>query len=223
MDLGFLAGMTGLTNLTLNLEPITDLEALRPLTRLKVLNLSYCSKLKDISAVADMPELEELDLDGTAVTSLEVLRGHNRLISLSLNNLKVTDLSPLADCDYSWAEEHGGVNLAIDNDRLKDFSFMSAVPRFNWMGMGGINPDKWTDAVSSSRIQGIYSSGFKQDQLERFLEQHPELEELHIQDCRQLKDLSMLANMPNLRYVYAPRKMEGSIEGTGHSFQVEYK
>ena len=222
IDLAFLNDLPGLDNLTIGMEPITDIEALRSLTGLKILKLSYCAKLKDISAITDMPDLEELQLDGTGVTSLDSIRGHNKLRCLSLNNLKITDLSPLAECDYAWAEACGGMSLSIDNTAIKDWSFLSRVPKIEWMGMGGINPDYWMDAVSSSQIRGIYCSSFNQDQLVRFLEQHPEIEELHIQDCRQIRDLSMLAGMPNLRFAFLSDKQMKMIEGTDYRFEVNH-
>ena len=220
MDLSFLSGLSGLTNLTLAAEPITDLEALRPLTRLMKLNVSHCTKLKDISAIADMPELEELQLNNTAVTSLEPLRGHTKIMRLDLNGLRITDLDILGELDYAWAEEHGGMNLSLSDERIRDFSFMSAIPKFSWLGIANLKPALWMDAVSSAQIRSIYCSAFTQDQLVQFLEQHPELEQLHIQDCKQVKDVSMLDSMPNLEYVFLSDRMKKTMEGTEHRFEI---
>ena len=54
----------------------------------------------------------------------------------------------------------------------------------------------------------------------QFLEQHPELEQLHIQDCKQVKDVSMLDSMPNLEYVFLSDKMKKTMEGTEHRFEI---
>ncbi|MBP5727612.1 MAG: hypothetical protein J6Y48_11120, partial [Clostridia bacterium] len=153
MDLSFLERLTGLESLTLAMQPITDLEAIRPLTGLKYLNVNFCAKLKDITALADLKELEEFRADFSGITSLDGLQGHDKLRALNINGLKVTDLSPLAECDYGWAAEHGGMNLNVDIARIKDYSFLSGIPRFGWIGMGGINPDIWLDAVSSAQIR----------------------------------------------------------------------
>ena len=220
IDLSFLAEVNGLISLTLAAEPITDLEALRPLTRLKNLNVSHCTKLKDISAIANMPELEELQLNNTAVTSLEPLRGHTKIMRLDLNGLRITDLDILGELDYAWAEENGGMNLSLSDEKIKDFSFMSAIPKFSWLGIANLKPALWMDAVSSAQIRAIYCSAFTQDQLERFLDQHPELEQLHIQDCKQVKDVSMLDNMPNLQFVFLSDRMKKTMEGTEHRFEI---
>jgi hypothetical protein len=206
------------------MEPITDIEALRPLTGLKILNLNYNQKLKDISAIADMPDLEELQIAATAITSLKGIEGHKRLRCLNLNNLKLKDLSPLAECDYAWAEACGGMNLSITNDKVTDWSFLSRIPRYDWMGMGGISPDKWLDAVSGSQVRGIYCGSFNQAQLETLLDQHPELEDLHIPNCTKVTDISRLPGMQNLRFVKVSKNMNKavkSLEGAEYSFQLE--
>ena len=224
MDLSFLNRLTGLESLTLAMQPITNLDAVRPLTGLKYLDVNFCSKLKDITALADLPDLEEFRADFAGITSLDGLQGHNKIKSLNINGLKVTDLSPLAECDFSWAAEHGGVNLNIDMQKGRDYSFLSGISRFGWIGMAGINPDAWLDAVSSAQIRGIFCNAFTQEQVNRFLDQHPELEELHIQGSK-VTDLSVLAGRPNIRYVKISRNMEKkimkSLEGLEYSFQLE--
>ena len=225
MDLSFLKRLTGLESLTIAMQPITDLDAIRPLTGLKYLNVNFCSKLKDITALADLQELEEFRADFAGITSLDGLQGHNKLRALNINGLKVTDLSPLTECDYSWGSEHGGMNLNVDLNKIKDYSFLSGISRFGWIGMGNINPDIWLDAVSSAQIRGIFCGAFTQEQLNRLLEQHPELEELHIQGCVKVTDLSMLAGRPNLRYIKISGNMEKkilkSLEGLEYSFRIE--
>ena len=225
LDLSFLKRLTGLESLTIAMQPITDLDAIRPLTGLKYLNVNFCSKLKDITALADLQELEEFRADFAGITSLDGLQGHNKLRALNINGLKVTDLSPLAECDYGWAAEHGGMNLNVDIARIKDYSFLSGIPRFGWIGMGGINPDIWLDAVSSAQIRGIFCGAFTQEQVNKLLEQHPELEELHVQGCTKVTDLSMLAGRPNMRYVKISKNMEKkilkSLEGLEYTFQLE--
>ena len=64
-------------------------------------------------ALADLKELEEFRADFSGITSLDGLQGHDKLRTLNINGLKVTDLSPLAECDYGWAAEHGGMAAAV--------------------------------------------------------------------------------------------------------------
>ena len=223
MDLGFLNRMTGLESLTLACQPITDLEAVRPLTGLKHLNVGFCKKLKDITALADLPELESFRADFSGLVSLEGLEGHKKLRSLDISGLNVKDLSPLAACDYTMAAEQGGVELNIDMKQA-DYTFLSAIPRFGWIGMGGINPDQWIDHVSGAQIRGCYCGAFTQEQLERFLNQHPELGELHIPGNTKVTDLSMLPGMENLYYVKVTKNMGKalkSLEGLDYRFELQ--
>ena len=223
MDLSFLNRMTGLESLTLACQPITDLEMLRPLKKLKELNVGFCKKLKDITALADLPELESFWADFSGLVSLEGLEGHTKLRSLNINGMNLKDLSPLAACDYAFAAEEGGMNLNIDIKQA-DYSFLSAIPKFSWIGMGSINPDQWMDQLSGAQIRGVYCGAFTQEQLEKFLNQHPELGELHIPDNTKVTDLSMLQGMENLYYVKISKNMGKavkSLEGLEYRFELQ--
>ena len=224
MDLSFLAGLPNLERLVLGQQPMTDLEALRGLTGLKELYLKCNPKLKDISAVSEMKDLESLKLAYTAVTGLESIRGLGHLKELDLNGLKITDLSPLAECDFTWSAENGGFNLSVDNNKIKDFSWMSRIPVYHWIGFGGINPDLWLDAISGSRVLGFFDGNMNQEQLEKMLEQHPELENLHIPNSQKVTDLTKVLSMPNLRYLKVSGNMKKalqSIEGKEYRFELE--
>ena len=224
MDLSFLSRLTGLKKLTLAAQPITDLEALRGMTGLTTLEVPLCTKLTDISAVEGMNDLEILNLYCCPVKSLEPLRGKNRLIDLKLDETNATDLSPLNDCDFSYAAECGGLNLSVNNDKIKDFSFMAKVPRFSWMGMGGVNPKKWIDLVDGSQIRGTYPGNLNQQQLDEFVRKHPEILELHIQGCRAVSDLTAVLEMPDLQYLRLSNQMKKavkSLEGKEYSFRLE--
>ncbi|MER2183777.1 MAG: hypothetical protein ABTA22_09675, partial [Clostridia bacterium] len=182
------------------------------------------TKLKDITALNEMLDLEELNLDNTAVTDLSPLKGKTKLRSLSFNRTKIMDYSPLAECDFSYAaNECGGLNIDIDNHNVKDFSFLAACPKFNWMSMGGINPDKWMPHVENAQIFNIFFGACNQKQFEAFIENHPEIEQLHIQGT-QITDLSMLPALQNLRYVRISPNMKkalASLEGLDYSFELE--
>ena len=191
---------------------------------MKSLDLRFCTKLKDITALNEMLDLEELLLDSTAVTDLSPLKGKTKYRNLSFNNTKITDFSALAECDFSYAaNECGGLCINIDNKNIKDFSFLAACPKYNWMGMGGINPDKWLQHVENVQICGIYFGTCNQKQFQAFIENHPEIENLHIQGT-QITDLSMLPALQHLRYVRISPNMKkalASLEGLDYSFELE--
>ena len=216
--------LPNMKNLTFAVMPVTDLEPLRSLPGMKSLDLRFCTKLKDITALNEMLDLEELLLDSTAVTDLSPLKGKTKYRNLSFNNTKITDFSALAECDFSYAaNECGGLCINIDNKNIKDFSFLAACPKYNWMGMGGINPDKWLQHVENVQICGIFFGTCNQKQFQAFIENHPEIENLHIQGT-QITDLSMLPALQHLRYVRISPNMKkalASLEGLDYSFELE--
>ena len=224
IDLSLISRMTGLQDLKLDVQPITDLEALRPLKQLRYLTLRFCPNLEDLSALADLPELEALHLDFSGVKSIEGLRGLSKLRELNLNGLAVTDLTPLNDCDFTYAAQNGGFNLMVDNDKIKDWSFLSKITDFSGMWMGGVNPTKWLTYVEGAKIRGIFANFQNQKQFAEFLTVHPEVEELHIQWNTRITDISMLPELKNLRYVRISKNMNKairSLEGKEYSFELQ--
>ena len=212
------------TPMKLDVQPITDLEALRPLKQLRYLTLRFCPNLEDLSALADLPELEALHLDFSGVKSIEGLRGLSKLRELNLNGLAVTDLTPLNDCDFTYAAQNGGFNLMVDNDKIKDWSFLSKITDFSGMWMGGVNPTKWLTYVEGAKIRGIFANFQNQKQFAEFLTVHPEVEELHIQWNTRITDISMLPELKNLRYVRISKNMNKairSLEGKEYSFELQ--
>ena len=225
IDLSFLYSLPGLEQLTLAAQPLTDLEALRPLTGLKELDLSFCTKLTDLSAIAGMQSLEKLILDRcSGIKSLDGIGIMNRMRELNLNGTNITDLSILTQWDFRYAAENGGFNLSIDNRKIKDFSFMSGIGRFSWLGMGGIDPNKWIKYVSSAQIEGIFMGGVTQKGLNEFIENHPEIGNLHIQNSPKVTDLSMLQglrNLWNLKISSNMKKARQTLDGWTWTFRLE--
>ena len=227
IDLSFLSKMTGLKELILGAQPIRDLEAVRPLKQLNYLNAKFCENLEDISAVADLPELERLSLELSGIKSIEGIGGLKKLKELNLNGTDISDLSPLNDCDFSYGEENGGINLqlGIDTKKTKDWSVLGKIRNYDWLNLNDADPKLWMEHVSGAQIKGIFINGFKnQKQFEEFLDAHPEIEQLHIQFDQQITDLTKVLELKNLRYLRVSNNMKKalkSLEGKEYSFQLE--
>jgi hypothetical protein len=84
---------------TLSLERISSLEGFPCLTSLKVLSLSSCSQLTDLSPLASLPALSTLSLSSCSqLTDLSPLANLPALTTLNLSSCsQLTDLSPLAN------------------------------------------------------------------------------------------------------------------------------
>lgn len=91
-DLSPLRGMP-LTLLTCDYTAITDLS---PLRGMKLQNLNVPRKVSDLSPLAGMP-LINLHLGGIQVSDLSLLKGMP-LRSLNCDDMPISDLSPVADC-----------------------------------------------------------------------------------------------------------------------------
>lgn len=86
-----LAQLSTLEHLVIDASlPVRELERLRALARLRVLDLSGRRELTDLAFVAGMPALRRLDVGRTGVTSLAPLAGHPQLVELH------ADASPIA-------------------------------------------------------------------------------------------------------------------------------
>jgi Leucine-rich repeat (LRR) protein len=169
IDLGFLSRMTGLRTLYLYLQPITDLKAVSSLTRLQILRLDFCAELRDLAGIGELRDLECRGLNGTAVQSLEGIQSLNRLREIDLNNTPVTDLSALGECDFSSAAENGGVKIWIPNIfEIRDWSFLERIPKFEWLSLGGIDPELWTEHVQGAQVIGFFGRFDTQKQMKTF-------------------------------------------------------
>lgn len=78
----FLAGMDSIQHLTM--ESLDDVSVLRNMKKLRTLVLFSLASSKDISPLAELTQLRELNLEGTDVCSVACLRGHPSLVMLHL-------------------------------------------------------------------------------------------------------------------------------------------
>jgi len=94
-DLSALRSLTRLGRLELAHNDVTDLAPLAPLTSLTRLSLSDNPHLRDLSPLTSLVNLEVLELGGTAVGDLTHVGELPRITSLSLDGTRIFDLGPL--------------------------------------------------------------------------------------------------------------------------------
>lgn len=231
-DLGFLSKLTGLRWLNLSAVPITDLEALRPLTKLQHLELHFDTELTDISALADLPELEELTINNCPVDSIDALRGKKGLRSLTLIRTGVTDIGPLADCDFSrmtaddWFDfSFDNINDEFGNVELRNAGVLASIPRFGSLNLANVDSSGWAHKLDRSEVRNLSAFRFaSQEAFDYFVETHPTLESMNIPWNINVRDLSKLTELPNLKFVSISSNMEEavkSLEGKKLGFELE--
>ena len=76
-------------------EKLTDIGPLAELTSLKCLDLHDCKSLENIEAVAELRDLEDVELHGTKVSTVEPFAGLEKLKALSVRSTEVDDLRPI--------------------------------------------------------------------------------------------------------------------------------
>ena len=184
-DFSKLSVLTGLEDLNLWWQPLTDLEGIQALENLKWLKVQFCPKLTDVSAAFTLQELREINFErcpvaslqgiqnlydlerlgicNTKITSLEGIEGLTHLCQVRLAGTNITDFSPLAQADFSYAmaqEWQPGVSLALNvmnsHQLPKDaFAFLENVPGFNQLEFPGVSAKLWVDKLANKPVKRL--------------------------------------------------------------------
>ena len=226
-DLNMFSELTGLRDLRLFAQPITSLDGIQNLSNLQQVTVAYCSNLKDASPIFALQDLWEVNLRATSVESIQGVQNLQQLRRLDLYRSDVTDLSPLAGCDFHAAAEQNGFSLNLEgSDRVhfEDLSALASIPRFDWLCLNNIDALQWLPYVEGADICSLGAcNALDDDSLSAFIQTHPGIEELHIQWNEDIHDLSGLLDLPNLRMVRVSRTMEDairSLDGVDYHFEL---
>lgn len=90
--------LTGVKDLFLGAGKLRDISALSKLSQLESLRVSM-NRVDDLTPLADLKKLDRLDLGYTQVTDVTPLAKLTTLTELQLDNTKVSDVSPLASLE----------------------------------------------------------------------------------------------------------------------------
>ncbi len=121
-----LSGLTGLRDLSVRGNDLSDVEALSSLTGLQVLDLGN-NRIADLGPVVRLAELRTLRLDGNAVADIGPLAGLRRLATLDVRDNRVTDVAPLAVLSDLVRLDAGG-------NRIGDFTVLEGNRRLRVFG-----------------------------------------------------------------------------------------
>ncbi|MBO6017103.1 MAG: hypothetical protein J6P42_03615, partial [Oscillospiraceae bacterium] len=190
--------------------------------------VAYCSNLKDASPVFALQDLWEVNLRATSVESIQGVQNLQQLRRLDLYRSDVTDLSPLAGCDFRAAAEQNGFSLNLEGSeriRFEDLTALASIPRFDSLCMNNIEASQWLPYVEGTDIRWLGAcNAFDDESLSAFIQTHPGIEEMHIQWNEDIHDLSGLLELSNLRTVRVSRTMKDaiqSLEGTDYHFELD--
>ena len=118
-DISPLAGLTGLTRLSLEDNDISDISPLAGLTNLKWL-MVHRNEISDVSPLAGLVNLTGLALHRNEISDVSPLAGLTNLTWLDLNDNNISDVSPLASLtNLTW--------LHVGENNISDFSPLDGI------------------------------------------------------------------------------------------------
>ena len=231
-DPGMLLDLTGLWELRLYAQPLETLDGIQNLASLENLTAAYCPALTDVSAAFACPELRWLDLYNSPIDSIRGVQNLPSLLQLNINETNVSDLSPLAELDYTAATEEGGFRLYMSNIPAEDYSALAAIPVLDNLDINNVEAERVLPYLENTEIHrlgacGIFMPDSKADNdamFKDFVAAHPQLTELAIPWNPGLTDLTPLLTLENLEYVRLSFNMEAaiaSLDGQSFGFELE--
>ena len=204
-DLDKLSVLTGLRELYLYGQPIQSLDGIQVFSFLEEFSAKGCAELTDASALFALPELRWVELKCTPVDSIQGVQNLPELRYLNVSNTKVEDLTPLAECDFSAAEEDIGFDLDCNELKLgeEDFAAIAHIRRFGGLAFTDADPAVWISALSDSEIHYFGAAGDlrSNEDLAAFVSDHPELRQLFLGWAEDITDLTPLLALENLERV----------------------
>ena len=224
-DLSLIQKLTGLRKLELINQPLESLEGIQRCQSLQQLTICGCISLTDISQVFGIPSLEYIDASHTNIRSIQGIQNMTRLSLLHIDNTKVTDLSPLRECDLSFAiEKCGGLDLSVNNLSVSSIAPLSTVRKFKKLQADLDNWDRlkktenWNSVLKDCEIFSVSIRIDSNEELAELLQQHPEIEELYLQGNKNITDLRPVLSMRTLRYIKVSSDMYEAISSIDGQF-----
>jgi len=224
-EIGNLNQLTSLQNLTLFDQPITSLQGIQSMTDLRNLWIRKCP-ITDVSAVFTLTRLEQLSLFNTKITSIQGIQNLPKLTLIDLNSSTIEDLSPLSQCDFSYAMENGGLRLQLGFTPCEDFSPLASIPALAELNIGGHPASLWLPYLAGKPVTSLDASHCEltNDQI-ALIAAIPGLEELQIPWNDKATDLTPLLSCPTLKKAvlndYSAEAI-ASIEGKAQ-FTIEFR
>ena len=226
-----LSKLTGLKDLWLYKQPIRSLDGIQNFPELEETQIVLCDDLTDASAAFACPNLRFVRIDNCPITSIQGVQNLRELMNLNINGTKVSDLSPLAECDFSAAREDGGFDLFINNLPVTDYAPLAGIP-LNRLDINNVDAERYLELIEGAPLRSFQAcdsfmgrTGADANALfADFVRSHPQLEFLNITWNQAITDLSPLLELEELQEVRVSRDMEkaiASLDGQNLRFRLE--
>lgn len=203
VELGPLAGLSALNLLILQCadrddfagraaceaESVTDISALAALTNLTDLNLNF-HNVVDVSALEAMTRMNALDLWGNEIEDLEPLRGLEDLFWIDLDDNEITDIEPLGGLTNLLA-------LHLNGNRVQDLEPLSRLVDLDTLGLNANGITDIAHLAGLSDLRLLWLEGNRISDISPLADLDG-LELLHL-GRNEVANVSTLANLFRLR------------------------
>ncbi len=183
-----LAKLTNLKKLSIGRNPISDLTPLKNLKNLKSLSLVEIKELRDITPIAGLTQLTNLDLDTIHIDDLAPLAELKNLTKLNLNDNYITDISALSELTNLTV-------LRLYHNLVKDISPLEGLTNLTYLLLhGSINDISALSGMTKLDTLTLYANYITDITP---LADLTNLTELRLED-NQISDITPLADLTNL-------------------------
>lgn len=188
-DLKWLASLTGLESLAIDMSEATDFSSFYSLNQLQELKLTSVRNLKTLDFIQNMPNLQSLDLENMDITNLERLRDKSSLTKLRLSSLYKLELLDIVNSltsltDLSIIGYSGDVSSIVAPHLKKAELTSSFIPKLEAPALKNL-----TVYIRGSES---YFNGAE-------LLKYPQLEQLTAMESGDFTGISALNRLPNLQ------------------------
>lgn len=194
-EIKFLGGLEHAVNLTsLNLygNQITDVTALSSLTKLEELSIGN-NQISNIGALTNLVQLKSLVLNQNQVEDISVLSRMTKLESLWLSYNKVSDIRPLANLTQLET-------LMLNHNAIIDIGSLSSLKKLTGLNISG---NEIENIAAIGALTGLSWLNVENNPINKLdvLRSLAKLNYVTIGGTNDIRDISALQNMSDLRYV----------------------
>lgn len=229
--LEMLSPLTGLKELRLYRQPLRSLDGIQNFHELEEIQIILCDDLTDASAVFACPNLSFVRIDNCPITSIQGVQNLRKLDNLNINNTRVSDLSPLAACDFSAARERGGLELFINDLPVEDYAPLRGLP-LKRLDINNTDAARYLPYLEGAPLRSFQACDSFMGRTDAddnalfadFVRSHPQLEYLNIAWNQIITDLSPVLELENLQELRVSSDMKdaiASLDGQNLRFRLE--
>lgn len=168
--------------------------------------LALCNqKIEDLSPLAGCRQLRLLALHGNRITDLSPLAVCSQLQELIVSDNPAADFSPLAACPYLWSVDAGATALTS----LDSFAGFPSLNRLYVRNAAGLRD---LGGLEATPVLTLFLQPVSREQLAA-LGGMPQLRSLFLWQAEGMEDLTPLAGLEQLEYLYVHSDSIASLEG----------